>query len=408
VKIAAAGDRALLVDLGDVSAAELHAAAESVRKLIDVRDAIVGHSSLYVIFDGTPDRDSVTQALGSGRRQLTAAHRELLFKVSFHPDYAPDLPRLLQRISRDDFLRRIRGVRLVVRYLGFRGGFGYLDGWPAEWAMPRRPTSRPVARGSFAVAGAVAGFYPLDTPGGWNILGRTDADLRLEPGDVISIEPTLETIVIPAPPAEPQLTIPGVEVSGPLARVMPVERAFDLEAAGMISDTLVIECAQVVPRISSGRPLVWVGPDAVPTVDIPKGRIEGGMRGYIAADDGGRSSRSEGRARRLRSTGVIHAVAGPHDIGLRDIECEVTPQLDRVGIRLKPAVKLDAPADLRSIGMQCGTVQLHPDGSLVVMGPDHPITGGYLQPMTVLSTERWKLAQLRPGERVRIVAQPPK
>jgi allophanate hydrolase subunit 2 len=105
---------------------------------------------------------------------------------------------------------------------------------------------------------------------------------------------------------------------------------------------------------------------------------------------------------------VIHAVAGPHDIGLRDIECEVTPQLDRVGIRLKPAVKLDAPADLRSIGMQCGTVQLHPDGSLVVMGPDHPITGGYLQPMTVLSTERWKLAQLRPGERVRIVAQPPK
>jgi allophanate hydrolase subunit 2 len=50
--------------------------------------------------------------------------------------------------------------------------------------------------------------------------------------------------------------------------------------------------------------------------------------------------------------------------------------------------------------MQCGTVQLHPDGSLVAMGPDHPVTGGYLQPMTVITTERWKLAQLVPGERV--------
>jgi allophanate hydrolase subunit 2 len=50
--------------------------------------------------------------------------------------------------------------------------------------------------------------------------------------------------------------------------------------------------------------------------------------------------------------------------------------------------------------MQFGTIQLHPDGSLVAMGPDHPITGGYLQPLTVRWDERWKLAQLAPGERV--------
>ena len=54
--------------------------------------------------------------------------------------------------------------------------------------------------------------------------------------------------------------------------------------------------------------------------------------------------------------------------------------------------------------MQFGTVQCHPNGDLVVMGPDHPVTGGYLQPMTVLTAERWKLAQLSPGERVTFVA----
>lgn len=96
---------------------------------------------------------------------------------------------------------------------------------------------------------------------------------------------------------------------------------------------------------------------------------------------------------------------GPHDRHLTRVECEVTPQLDRVGIRLRPLhpLQIPIPADLKSIGMQCGTVQLHPDGSLVAMGPDHPVTGGYLQPLTVLSAERWKLAQLVPGERITFV-----
>ncbi len=99
---------------------------------------------------------------------------------------------------------------------------------------------------------------------------------------------------------------------------------------------------------------------------------------------------------------VIRVLRGPHDAGRVEIECEVTPQLNRVGIRLRPLREWNVaiPADLRSIGMQCGTVQLHPDGSLMAMGPDHPVTGGYLQPMTVITSERWKLAQLAPGERV--------
>jgi allophanate hydrolase subunit 2 len=139
------------------------------------------------------------------------------------------------------------------------------------------------------------------------------------------------------------------------------------------------------------------------------GRIEGGLRAYLAIGDVARGEERSGVARDRR---VIRAIAGPHDVGLRDIECEVTSQLNRVGIRLRPLreLRVDIPADLRSIGMQCGTVQLHPDGTLVAMGPDHPVTGGYLQPMTVITSERWKLAQLVPGERVLLSAterQPP-
>ena len=86
----------------------------------------------------------------------------------------PDLPELLAKTAvslATTSSQRVATLRLTARYLGFRGGFAYLDGWPEEWSMPRRPTSRPVARGSFAIAGNVAGFYPIDSPGGWNILG---------------------------------------------------------------------------------------------------------------------------------------------------------------------------------------------------------------------------------------------
>ncbi|HEX2121372.1 MAG TPA: carboxyltransferase domain-containing protein, partial [Thermoanaerobaculia bacterium] len=150
VQILPAGDNATLVELGEVTAAELHAAAASVRAREGVIACIPGHSSLYVI--GPVERQAFSQTISGGLR----ARRSTTHRVRVNFD-GPDLP--------PGFVPR--ALTLTVRYLGFRGGFGYLDGWPQEWAMPRRPTSRPVVRGSFAVAGTMAGFYPIDTPGGW-------------------------------------------------------------------------------------------------------------------------------------------------------------------------------------------------------------------------------------------------
>jgi len=138
----------------------------------------------------------------------------------------------------------------------------------------------------------------------------------------------------------------------------------------------------------------------VPTYAEEAVRVTRGMRLHVMAS----VAEPPGWVEARRTNPKEIAIApGPHEPFIRDVECEVTPQLDRVGIRLRPLrdLGIDAPKDLRSCGMQCGSVQLHPDGSLVVMGPDNPVTGGYLQPMTVLSSEIWKLAQLMPGERVR-------
>jgi allophanate hydrolase subunit 1 len=416
-----AGDNAELIELGDVSAAELHAAASRVRAEDGVLACIPGHSSLYVI---------------RGARSLLSVAssrepRELRVPVVFDGE---DLPELLERVSRDAFLARVATLRLTARYLGFRGGFAYLEGWPEEWSMPRRVTSRPVAKGAFAIAGNVAGFYPIDTPGGWRVLGRTNVDLEngLVAGDVIVIEPVASAAAAAVKAAAEAAALQTVElIQSPLTTLITsvdwsrVERGLspggpfdDIAAARAMSavdgEVALFESAMTGPRLRFQRDatIAWCTPDLALRVERIRageerafGRITGGLRAYLAV---GENEQSTTPAQRVRDD-VIKVMRGPHDIGISEIECEVTPQLNRVGIRLRPLreIDVDIPADMRSIGMQCGTVQLHPDGSLVAMGPDHPVTGGYLQPMTVITSERWKLAQLVPGERVTLRAQEP-
>src|SRR5580765_6915399 len=168
---AAAGDRGLLITGGpDVTGGPVFrpaAAALALQGGAHVLAAVVGHESLLVICDGAPDRAAIGERLETAGEHAGLATRTHRFNVAFD---GIDFDEFLARagMTRDDFLARVRDVQLTVRYLGFRGGFGYCDGWPEAWRLPRRSTSRNrVPRGTFAIAGAMAGFYPEDSPGGW-------------------------------------------------------------------------------------------------------------------------------------------------------------------------------------------------------------------------------------------------
>ena len=472
MQITAAGDRALLVTLSGASSARLRAASVALRSVTGVVTAIVGHESLYVI--GSTDRAAVTRAIDDAENTPMSEGTHHRIEVSFADEHALDLREFLAaaHLSREEFLRRLADVRLSVRYLGFRAGFAYLDGWPQEWRMPRRPTSRNlVPGGSFGIAGAMAGFYPVDSPGGWNILGRTDAPLwdpsreppnLLAPGDEIEITPgTWSGRLQPAGGLKPAAPLGGetadVIAPGQLTTIVGVRDwsrvqygltpggPFDDEiaaaannAVGNRDDVPLLECVLVGPRLRFRRDarVAWCDRElrewsASAGEEIEIGRIRG-MRGYLAIAGGidemrGRYAeeptvlkkgdalwsagnpagvpRRRDRLRPTESRLTLHTMRGPHNSPPLPEEWEVTPHLNRVGIRLRPLQAVDAkpPADLPSCGMQFGTLQWHPDGSVLAMGPDHPVTGGYLQPATLLSTELWKLAQLQPGDRVRIV-----
>jgi len=502
---AGAGDRGLLIahqDGGDLTRLALEA-----RTLAGVTAAIPGYCSLLVLFE-SEDRNLRAQTAARLRSVVGAdigpTRRGREIAVSFEAEDAPDFSRLIEKsgMPREQLIEAIARLSLRVRFLGFLPGFAYLDGWPSEWQLPRLETPRAlVPAGSFAVAGPSAGFYPGSSPGGWNLIGRSDAEfwnpLRLPPN---LLSPGDEVRVVPGPirreafeerisragssllsksdgRGKDPLPLAEVIASGTLsvlagaARVSNLEIGafpggpFDAEAAGIANRSLgnapdapVLECALSGPRLRllARASLSWSGASADITLDgkrvadprvivvdegsvLSIGRLGPGARGWLAVSGGwgvvelpgvfppplrvGQIlTRSESRAGsgRIRSLvrelpDEIRALAGPANVDpsqLDDLQRSVwiaTDRMDRTGVRL---VRTGGegerpPASLPSTPLQFGSVQWHPDGSLLVMGPDHPVTGGYLQVMTIPSRELWKIGQLISGAAVRWRIEPP-
>lgn len=107
---------------------------------------------------------------------------------------------------------------------------------------------------------------------------------------------------------------------------------------------------------------------------------------------------------------VVRVLRGPRDDWAADLDALVTRTWriggasDRVGLRLEgdPLRVVPGKGELPSEGALRGAVQLPPDGRPVVFGPDHPVTGGYPVIAVVVDADTDRLAQLRPGEELRL------
>lgn len=98
-----------------------------------------------------------------------------LHTIPVHYD-GPDLDHVARAtgLSHDEIIRRHSAPEYLVYLLGFAPGFAYLGDLDPALVLPRRPSPRTrVPAGSVAIAGAQTAIYPLTTPGGWHLLGRT-------------------------------------------------------------------------------------------------------------------------------------------------------------------------------------------------------------------------------------------
>jgi inhibitor of KinA len=186
-RIVAAGDSALVVEFEERIDPEVNACAVAMAERLHadpvagVRDVVPTYRSVAVYFD--PLRTAHDALVARLEREaaapmpaLRAAPDVLRLPVCYGGEFGPDLAAVAAfgGISEPAVIDLHTKPTYHVFMLGFAPGLAYLGVVDGRIAAPRRDTPRVrVPRGSVGIAGAQTGVYPSETPGGWQIIGRT-------------------------------------------------------------------------------------------------------------------------------------------------------------------------------------------------------------------------------------------
>ena len=169
MKLLPCGDRAVLIDCASLDEAQGWFAA-----LHEEVDAVLGART--VLLRGEP---SALRALveRSEPRDIAAAEAgdEIEIPVTYD---GPDLADVASHtgLSKEEVVAAHTGTPWTVAFGGFAPGFAYLVGGDERLVVPRRESPRTsVPAGSVGLAGEFSGVYPRSSPGGWQLIGHTDA-----------------------------------------------------------------------------------------------------------------------------------------------------------------------------------------------------------------------------------------
>lgn len=509
------GERAVLAEVGDLAGVLALHAALAAEPPEGIEDLVPAARTVLVAFD--PARITVAAVHAWIRSAAGSPAAESppgpLVEVPLRYD-GPDLDDTAEAlgIRPPELIARHAAARWRVAFTGFAPGFAYLVS--ADWAfeVPRlaQPRTR-VPAGSVGLAGEFTGAYPRETPGGWRLVGTTDAALfapdaidpvLLPPGARVRFVPERAAVAAAAPVASASRHEPGRTArtdAAPRADAAPALRILDPGARATVQDLgrpgragLGVSRSGALDRgaLRIANRLVGNAEDAA-GVEI----VLGGFRAraerdvWVAVTGALADIRVDGRAQDAYaplllsagaelSVGVARAgarlvlavrggIVAPLSFGsratdtlaslgpaalrpgdvlragaavapvpvvdvfpwsvpapaidvpvtpgprtdwftpaalriLRDATWTVTGDADRVGIRLDgPALDRSRPDELPSEGMRPGALQVPPHGRPVVLLADGPVTGGYPVIAVVTDAALDRLAQLRPGDRVR-------
>lgn len=186
-KFLTAGESCVVIEFAD----EINRGAnDAVMKLKDYLDGqskapvvecLPTYRSLAVYFDtAQTDAASIIKAAKSApvieESSAGGASREISIPVCYGGEYGPDLQNVAQHagISEEEVIRRHSSRSCHCYMIGFLPGFAYLGGMDESIATPRLANPRTVIKGgSVGIAGKQTGIYPIDSPGGWQLIGRT-------------------------------------------------------------------------------------------------------------------------------------------------------------------------------------------------------------------------------------------
>jgi len=171
------GESAVLVegDALDASGLAARLLAASVPGVIEV---VAGARTVLVDTDGPASLarvEPIVRRTAEAGNERVSEPRTVRLPIRFD---GPDVRDVAAScgLAVDELIEQLVGAPLRVAFCGFAPGFAYLDGLDPVLHLPRRATPRTrVEAGSFAIAAGYAAVYPGPSPGGWHLLGTTDA-----------------------------------------------------------------------------------------------------------------------------------------------------------------------------------------------------------------------------------------
>lgn len=186
------GDSALSVEFGNEISVEVNNKVSGFQKVIEeemkaghlkgIIETIPAFCSIMICYDpevvwyeeleeqlrSLLDRDLSAQARG--------IRRLIEVPVCYGGELGPDLKNVAEYagITEEEVIKLHSGRDYLIYMMGFLPGFAYLGGLDPRLEIPRLPVPRPrIPSGSVGIGGKQTGIYPLDSPGGWNLIGKT-------------------------------------------------------------------------------------------------------------------------------------------------------------------------------------------------------------------------------------------
>lgn len=190
-KFIPAGDCSLVMEFGNSISPKINANIRNMVKKIDessikgITEVIPTYRSIQIIYD--PMKATYKELIGRLREIESSIDngdvssiRIVEIPTVYGGDYGPDIEFIAKhnKLTIDEVIQIHTSRDYLVYMLGFTPGFGYLGGMDERIATPRLQVPRTkISGGSVGIAGSQTGIYPIDSPGGWQLLGRTPIKL---------------------------------------------------------------------------------------------------------------------------------------------------------------------------------------------------------------------------------------
>jgi inhibitor of KinA len=194
--IRSVSESSVCIYFGDKISDHIHERVMAVNTAINLSrftgfiETVPAYASLTIYFDpltvmeqGALKGNSVSEKVISYLREINVSpiHTQKIIKpflipVCYEDEYGPDLKEVAQMsgLACTEIIRLHHEPIYKVFMLGFMPGFAYLGGINKKISMPRKKTPRKIVpAGSVGIAGDQTGIYPAESPGGWQLIGRT-------------------------------------------------------------------------------------------------------------------------------------------------------------------------------------------------------------------------------------------